>query len=197
MTIATRHPAPHTYEVSTPPAFTPIVRPMRDDEFPWAIHSWSQGWKDAPGNRSRTWSDYKESATGVQRVRDALCRPDCTRLAVEGPMPDRAVGWLALSRRPGYDVVHWVYVSRQFRRARSRGCAPFGAMTGLLGHVVLQRSVVYTFQAACDPKLPRIPPDPGRPEATPVLGRNDVWLAEYLRDRGHTVSYVPFAEWSR
>lgn len=193
MTVATRHPAPHAYEASTPPAFTPIARAMRDDELPWAIHSWGQAWKDSPANRSRTWGDYK--AHHLSPIRDALCRADCMRVAIEGPAPGRAIGWLALSRRPGYDAVHWVYVSRQYRRARSRGVAPFGAMVGLLGHVVLQRSVVYTFQAACDSKLPPRPNVPG--ETGCRLGRNDVWLAEYLRDRGHTVSYEPFAEWSR
>lgn len=195
MSATTRHPAPHAYELATPPAFTPIVRAMRDDELPWAIHSWSQGWKDAPGNRARTWGDYKTSSTGVQVVRDALCRGDCTRLAVDGPAPGRAVGWLALSRRPGYDAVHWVYVAKPFRRARSRGCAPFGAMVALLGHVVLQRSVVYTFEAACDPRLPRIPARAGERDSR--TGRNDVWLAEYLRDRGHVVSHVPYAEWAK
>lgn len=188
----TQHPKPPG---PTPPAFTPIVRPMRDDELPWAIHSWSQGWKDAPGNRCRTWGDYKTSPTGVQTVRDALCRRDCTRLAVDGPVPGRAVGWLVLSRRPGYDAVHWVYVAKQFRRARSRCGAPFGAMTGLLGHVVLQRSVVYTFEAACDPRLPRIPARAGERDSRP--GRNDVWLAEMLRDRGHVVSHEPYAEWAK
>ena len=196
MTIATHHPAPHAYEVTAPPAFTPIARPMRDDELPWAIHSWSQAWKDAPANRGKTWGDYK--AHHLHPIRDALCRADCVRVAIEGPVPGRAVGWLALSRRPGYDAVHWVYVGKQFRRARSRQLAPFGAMTGLLGHVVLQRSVVYTFQAACDPRLPRIAPRPNVPgEVDGRLGRNDVWLAEFLRDRGHVVSYEPFAEWSR
>lgn len=201
MTVATRHPAPHVDTKAHPrppgpdPApFTPIVRPMRDDELIWAIHSMGNGWKDAPGNRSRTWGDYKASATGVQVVRDAICRPDCTRLAVDGPVEGRAVGWLVLSRRPGYDAVHWVYVAKQFRRARSRGLAPFGAMTGLLGHVVLKRSVVYTFEAACDPRLPRLPP---RENQDARLGRNDVWLADHLRDRGHVVSYEPYAEWSR
>lgn len=195
MTVATRYPAPHAYEVTSPPAFVPVVRAMRDDEFPWAIHSWSQGWKDAPPNRTRTWGDYKASATGVQIIRDALCRRDCIRLAVDGPEPARAVGWLVLSRRPGYDAVHWVYVAKQYRRARSRGFAPRGAMTGLLEHMGLQRSVVYTFEAACDPRLPRIPARAGERESRP--GRNDVWLAEHLRERGHTVSHVPYTEWSK
>lgn len=193
MTIATRHPAPHAYEIAAPPAFTPIVRPMRDDEIVWAIHSMGKAWKDSPSMRQKTHADFK--AVHWQVVRDALCRSDCTRLAVEGPVPGRAVGWLALSRRPGYDAVHWVYVAKPFRRARSRGCAPFGAMTGLLGHVVLQRSVVYTFEAACDSRLPRIPARAGERDSRP--GRNDVWLAEYLRDRGHVVSHVPYAEWAK
>lgn len=194
MTVATHFPAPHTYEVAAPPPFVAVVRAMRDDEFPWAIHSWSQGWKDAPGNRARTWGDYKTSPTGVQIVRDALSRADCTRLAVDGSLPGRAIGWLVLSRRPGYDVVHWVYVAKQFRRARSRGLAPVGAMAGMLEHAELQRSLVYTFQAACDHRLPRIPARAGERDSRP--GRNDVWLAEHLRDRGHVVSYVPYAEWA-
>lgn len=163
---------------------------MREDEIPWAIHSWYHGWKDSPAHRNRTWSDYK--AMHVQTVRDALTRPDTQRLSVDGPIPGRAVGWMAWCRGRSIDAIHWVYTSKQFRRARENGIAPAGVMTLLFDAAGLRRSVVYTFHAAVSPSLPRVG-QPGRQER----GRNDHWISDLLRERGHTVSHEPFAEWAK
>lgn len=168
-----------TYTVVPAPAFVPAVRPMRDDELPYAIHSWSQGYHDAPGMRRKSWRDYK--AIHVPVLRDALCRHDTQRLAVDGPVPGRAIGWLAFARWPSIDTLHWVYVAKPYRQARSRGLSPLGAMSALLERAGLRKHVTYTF----------LGPHSSR------SARSDEWIAELLRSRGAIVSHVPFQEWSR
>jgi hypothetical protein len=160
-----------TYTVVPPPAFVPSVRPMRDDELPYAIHSWSQGYHDAPGMRRKSWRDYK--ALHVPVLRDALCRHDTQRLAVDGPVPGRAIGWLAFARWPSIDTLHWVYVAKPYRRHK--------AMTSLLERAGLRKHVTYTF----------LGPHSSR------SARSDEWIAELLRSSGAIVSHVPFQEWSR
>lgn len=167
--IAMRRDA--TYTVVPPPEFVPTVRPMRDDELPYAIHSWSQGYHDAPGMRRKSWRDYK--ALHVPTLRDALCRHDTQRLAVEGPVPGRAIGWLAFARWPSIDTLHWVYVAKPYRRRK--------AMLALFDGAGLRRHVTYTFLG---PHCTRGP-------------RSDEWIGELMRTRGAVVSHVPFEEWSR
>lgn len=159
------------YTVVPPPEFVPTVRPMRDDELPYAIHSWSQGYHDAPGMRRKSWRDYK--ALHVPTLRDALCRHDTQRLVVEGPVPSRAIGWLAFARWPSIDTLHWVYVAKPFRRKR--------AMFAMLDAAGLRKHVTYTFLGPHSSRAPR----------------SDEWIADLLRSRGAIVSHVPFQEWSR
>jgi GNAT superfamily N-acetyltransferase len=173
MTIHVRTPDPHDYAAVPPPEFMPSVRPMRPDELPYAIHSWSQGYKDAPGMRSKTWRDYK--ALHLQPLRDALVRSDTTRLCVEAGVQNHAVGWIAFAHWPSVDAVHWVYVAKPFRR---RGC-----MRALLAAAELRRHITYTFLG---PVL--------RGRAQP---RSDEWIADMLRRSGAVVSHVPYQEWSK
>lgn len=148
-----------------------IIRPMRDDELPWAIHSWSQGHKSAPEHRKRTWRDYK--ALHLQPLRDALVRRDTTRLVVENGEPGRGAGWIAFSRWPSIDAVHWLYVSRPHRGQ--------GMALALLQHADLRRNVTYTFHG----------------EHRGTQPRPDQRIADRLRREGKIVSYVPYQEWSK
>lgn len=171
MTVHLRTPKEHDYAAVLPPEFVPRVRTMRDDELPYAIHSWSQGYKDSPAMRRKSWPDYK--ALHLQPLRDALVRDDTTRLCVDATIPGHAVGWIAFSRWPSVDAVHWVYVAKPFRR---RGC-----MRALLDAAQLRRHVTYTFLG-------------------PVRGakpRPDEWIADLLRRDGAVVSHIPYQEWSR
>lgn len=170
-------PGPHSYAPATPPAFTPRVRPMREREHNWVIHSWTEGYKGSP-NASMPWAEYKAQVVPVLRA--ALVRHD-TRILVATDAQDWAVGWLAFARWPSIDVVHWVYTSHQYRRARSRGLAPTGVMTTLLEAAGLRSHVVYTHKAAAKRKQQRA----------------DLRIADLLRSQGTTVSYHPYVEWSR
>lgn len=148
-----------------------IIRPMRDDELPWAIHSWSQGHKGSPEHRKRTWRDYK--ALHLQPIRDALVRRDSTRLVVENGTAGRGVGWVVFAHWPSIDTVHWIYVSRDHRGQ--------GMMRAMIEAAQLRRNVTYTFHGEHRGRMPR----------------PDERIADRLRRDGATVSYVPYQEWSK
>jgi hypothetical protein len=160
------------YTTVAPPPFTPHVRPMREDELPYVIDSWAEGYKHAPAMRALRYADYK--ALHVPVLRAALARPDTTVMMVDGPIPRRAVGWLALARWPSIDVVHWVYVARQYRDPDHH------VLLALLAQ--LRDRVSYTHKGQV-----------GRGERQ----RSDVWLESLLRERGATVSYIPYSEWAK
>lgn len=166
-----------------PPAFEPHVRLVREDELPYVIHSWCEGYKNSPSCRRKLWPDYK--AIDVPVLRAALARPDTTVLCAEADKPGRAVGWIAYARWPSIDAVHWIYVAHQYRRARSRGLAPIGVMMALLAAAGLRKRIVYTHQAATHHHHTRL--------RTPA----DQRIAELLRADGAAVSYVPYQEWSK
>lgn len=152
-----------------PPEFTPRVRPMRAEELPWIIHSWSEGYKNSPQMRKKPWRDYR--ALDVPVLREALARRDTIVLVAEGNVDDWGVGWLAMARWPSVDVVHWCYTTLAYRRR--------GVMTALLTD--LRPRVAYTHKGPI------------------VRGeqRADLMINELLAKRGINPTYVPYKEWSR
>lgn len=159
------------YTAVDPTPFTPTVRPMRNDEFPYVIHSFSEGFKRSPEMKRKTWADFK--ALYQPRLRDALVRSDTTILVADAHVPGHAVGWIAFARWPSIDVVHWLYVARQFRRR--------GVARALLTGAALRTRVVHTHRS----EVAR-----GQPPA-------DQLVADFLRRHGAVVSYVPYQEWSK
>lgn len=174
MTVELRRPRPERYTVADPPPFVPHVRPMRGDELPWVIHSWSEGHKDSPDTDRMRWPDYK--ALRVPMMRAALERADTAVLVCDGPVPGRGVGWLTWSRWPSIDIVHWAHTAMQFRRR--------GVFNALIERALGDRKhVVYTHEAAKRRGKGQV--------------RFDAVLVEKLRARGAVVSYIPFKEWSK
>ncbi len=156
------------YTPVPPPAFTPVIRPMRPDELPWVLHSWSEGYKNAPKMSRKTWADYK--LVDVPRLREAIARPDTTVLVAADPL-GIGVGWMAFACWPSIDVVHWVYVTMQHRLR--------GVMSALLAH--LRGRIAYTHQAAI--KRGHV--------------RADVMITDLLRGQGKVVSHIPYRDWSK
>lgn len=147
----------------------PVLRPMSPRELPWVLHSWTEGYKHAPAARRKPWSDYK--AHDVPRMREAIARPDTTVMVAADPDTGIGAGWMAFASWPMIDTVHWIYVAM---RHRGRG-----VMTALLGH--LRDRVAYTHQGPVKRKQVRA----------------DLRIADALRDQGKTVSYIPYADWSK
>lgn len=147
------------------------VRPMRSGEPAHVLHTWAEGYKGSPPMRRKLWRDYKQIDVPV--LHRALNRHDTTILVAVG-RDDLPLGWIAFASWPSIDAVHWVHTGFDFRRA--------GVMAALFAAAKLKQRVVYTHQS----EVKRGGKD-----------RADQWLARWLAARGHSVSYIPYAEWSR
>jgi hypothetical protein len=181
VTVELTIPRRAVFTVAPPPTFVPHVRAMRADELPWVLHSWSQSYKGSRRCDRMTWAAYKELV--VPTLRTAIARSDTHVLVCDGAVPGRGVGWLAWSRWPSIDTIHWIYVTHQYRRARSHGFASIGVMAALIEAAHLRGNIVYTHEGAK-------PHNRGHVQA-------DLWIADWLRGHGSTVSHVPYKEWSK
>jgi hypothetical protein len=153
-----------------------IIKPLEQRDRGYALFSWREGVKKAPGLCRLPWAYFKDTlGYALAKILD----DPTTRLLGAYTVPaDKLVGWLAMTPGKRVATVHWVHVKHEERRA--------GVMTALLDAADLGKSFVYTLRGRRDrAKLP----DGSTSKSL------DETLVAALRARGVNTTFVNLKEW--
>jgi hypothetical protein len=144
----------------------------RDDptEMGYVRGSFAEDYKESSSRLAKLpWPDFKR----LERPRLwAVIERDDTQLLVadhEGLI----AGWLAWSRGPSVDTVHWTHT--RWRVGKGELLRKRGVMTALMNAAQMKRHIAYTHRGA---------------------RRSDEWIVPWLARRGVTAAFVSLKEWS-
>lgn len=145
------------------------IRPLAQEDKPYALSSWRESHKQAPGASRMPWSFYKQKYGLI--FRELLDR-DLTLGAYIG---DVLLGFLVASPGKRITTLHWVQVKFEVsgQAVRRRG-----VMTALLEAANLGDKFVYTLK--------------GQKRKG---GSFDETLVTTLAERGQTAVYTPLIDW--
>lgn len=168
-----------------------MIRPLDSSDFGYALFSWRESYKKAPGVDRMPWAFYKDV---IVPVFERILQDSSTRVlgfysdadAVIGP--DKLAGWLAFTPGKRVDTVHWCYVKHRLDGLPAMAVRRRGIMTELLEAADLGTKFVYTLHARRDRAT--------LPDGS-VTKSLDESLAHALRARGVTATYVALKEWLR
>lgn len=169
-----------------------IVRNLDPADYGYALFTWREGAKKAPGVDRMPWSYFKD--TTVRELEKLLDDPSSVVLgayteardALVAPFllgENKLVGWLVMTPGKRVHTLHWVHVKHELDNVRVRRR---GVMTELIDAAHLGKQFVYTLRARRD--RAQLPDG----SFTKSL---DESLAVALRARGMTATYVPLKEW--
>lgn len=155
-----------------------IIRKLDADDRGYALFTWRESAKKAPGLDRLPWSYYKDAVVpDFERLLDAA--------VVHGAYTDdsKLVGWLAMTPGKRVQSLHWVYVKHELdeRRMRRRGI-----MTALLDAAELGSRFIYTLRARRDRAV--------LPDGSTTKSLDETLVAA-LRARGVIATFVPLKEW--
>lgn len=156
-----------------------IIRELDKKDLGYALCTWRESMKKAPGLDRVPWSYFKDT---VARDLERLLDDPQNRVlgAYEG---EHLLGWLAATPGKRVSTLHWVYVKHTLDGVRMRRR---GVMLALLEAAELGPRFVYTLRARRDrAKLPD-------GSMTKSL---DESLVAALRAKGVTATYVALKEW--
>lgn len=151
------------------------IRPLDKVDYGYALFTWREGHKKAPGVSRMPWSYYKDTlGYAFEKILDD------TQNRVLGAYTDdgKLLGWLAMTPGKRVHAVHWVHVKHELdgEKIRRRG-----AMTALLDAAQLGKNFVYTLRARRDRALL---PDGSTSKSL------DESLVAALRKKGVTATFV-------
>lgn len=172
--VVTGGSCPH----ETPAGGDLVLSLMADDELPYVLGSWSEGYKFSERNAKLSWAIYKKHV--VPELAAVLGRSDTFVLCAR--QGDVIVGWIAYCRGRSVDTVHWVHT--RFRIGESG--SPLrrnGIMTELINAASGRDRIVYTHRG---------PKPKHRGGVT-----SDEWISRWLAGRGVIAVFVPYEEWKK
>lgn len=158
------------------------IRPLDSEDRGYALWSWQEAHKKAPGcDRAPWWAYKREYADTFKKIVDD---PTTVMLGAYSH-DDKLIGWLVMTPGKRVSTLHWVHVKFELdgKRMRRRG-----AMLALLEEAGLTPRFAYTLRARRDRAT--------LPDGS-VTKSLDESLVAALRARGVTAVYVPMKEWLR
>lgn len=156
------------------------IRRLRDDDKGYALSSWRESHKAAPGVDRLPWAYYKREWGDL--FANIINDPNTVLLGAYD-QSDNLIGWLAATRGKRVHVVHWVQVKWKVGEKRMRRR---GVMLALLDAADLGRTFIYTLRARRDrAQLP----DGSKTKSL------DESIVAALRARGVTATYVALKDW--
>jgi len=161
-----------------------IVRQLDADDVGYALTSWRESHKPAPGVDRVPWAYYRHA--WVNKFRDLLNDSSTVLLGAythEGAL----AGWLAMTPGKRVHTLHWCYVKWKLddKSMRRRGI-----MAALLEEADLGRNFVYTLRARRLYKDERATAPQGAKSLDEVL-------VPALRAKGVNATFVDLREWLR
>lgn len=157
-----------------------IVRELDAADRGYALSSWRESHKQAPGPDRVPWSYYRHEYGEKFR---ALINDPSTALLGAYDHDGKLLGWLAMTPGKRVHTLHWVYTKW---RLDDKPMRRRGVMTALLEAADLGSKFVYTLRGR------RLQPDE-RPQID-VKTLDDI-LVPALRAKGVTATYVALKEW--
>lgn len=148
----------------------------------YALFSWREGAKKAPGLDRLPWGYYKDT---LGKTFGALLDEPATVLLGAYTPDNKLLGWLAMTPGKRVHTVHWVHVKHELdgEHLRRRGI-----MLALLEAAELGPRFIYTLRARRDRAT--------LPDGS-VTKSLDESIVAALRARGVTATYVNMKEWLR
>lgn len=159
-------------------AFT--IRKLDDEDKGYALVSWRESHKSAPGPDRVPWSYYKHEYGSV--FSKILNSPESKLLGAYSD-EDKLLGWLAMTPGRSVNTLHWVQVKYELDGVKLRRR---GLMYALLEAAELGPRFVYTLRA--------------RREKAPI-GENtsrtfdEILVHALLRDKGVVGTHVSLKDW--
>lgn len=157
-----------------------IIRDLDDTDRGYALFSWRESHKQAPGVSRMPWSYYKDTlGYAFQTILD----DKNTRMLGAYTDDNKLAGWIVMTPGKRVHTVHWVHVKYELdgEPLRRRG-----VMTALLKAADLGKNFVYTLRARRDRAT--------LPDGS-LTKSLDESLVHALRGKGVTATYVPLKEW--
>ena len=155
------------------------IRPLDKADVGYALFSWREGHKKAPGVDRVPWSYYKhEYGTAFAKILD-----DAKNVLLGAyTHENKLAGWLVMTPGKRVHTVHWVHVKHELdgKLMRRRG-----VMTALLEAAELGARFVYTLHARRDRAQ--------LPDGSTTKSLDETLVAA-LRARGISATYVPLKE---
>jgi len=146
----------------------------------YALASWRESHKAAPGVHRVPWSFYKHE---YGEIFAQIINAPTTKLLGAYATNDKLLGWLAMTPGKRVHTLHWVQVKFELDGIRMRRR---GIMTELLNAAELGPRFVYTLHARRD--RVRLPDG--------SMSRSlDESLVAALQARGIVAAYTPLKEW--
>jgi hypothetical protein len=154
-----------------------IIRALKKEDVGYALFSWRESAKKAPGLDRLPWSYFKDT---LGYAFEKILNDPSTRLLGAYSHDEKLLGWIAITPGKRVHTVHWVYVKHELdgKRMRRRG-----VMTALIDAADLGSKFVYTLRGR---RLER--------DARPFRSLDETLVAT-LRARGVTATFVPLREW--
>lgn len=157
-----------------------VIRELDQDDRGYALSSWRESHKQAPGVDRVPWPYYRHEWGEKFHT---IINDASTRLLGAYTHDGHLAGWLAMTPGKRVQTLHWCYVKWKLgdKLLRRRGI-----MTELLTAAELGRVFAYTLHARRD--RARLPDG----STTKSL---DESIVVALRDKGISANYVPLKEW--
>jgi hypothetical protein len=158
------------------------IRPLDPDDIGFALSSWRESHKAAPGVDRVPWAYYRHAWGEKFR---ALVNDSSTKLLGAYTHNNELTGWLAMTPGKRVSTLHWCYTKWKLddQPLRRRGI-----MNALLEEANLGRNFAYTLRAR------RLYKDE-RATAPPGAKSLDELIVPALRAKGVNAAYVALQEW--
>lgn len=156
------------------------IRPLDAADRGYALFSWREGHKKAPGASRVPWAYYRDT---FGHAFSKIIDDPTTRLLGAYTDGGALIGWLAATPGKRVSALHWIHVKHELAGEKIRRR---GAMTALLDAAQLGKNFVYTLRARRDRET--------LPDGS-VTKSLDESLAFALRARGVTATFVPLQEY--
>lgn len=156
------------------------IRKLRDDDKGYAISSWRESYKQAPGVDRVPWPYFK--ATVGADIANIVNNPNTVLLGAYDHA-DRLLGWIAMTPSKRMQTVHWIYVKH---KVDNQGMRRRGIASALLEAANVGRTFLYTLHARRH--RARLP-DGSTSKSF------DETLVAALRAKGIIASYLALKEW--
>ena len=155
------------------------IRKLDDEDRGYALVSWRESHKAAPGCDRVPWSFYKHE---YGKLFSKILNDPSSKLPGADDDYDNLLGWLAMSPGRSVHTLHWVHVKYESDNEKLRRR---GLMYALIDAAELGPRFIYTLRARREKA----------PEDDTIKTFDEILARALLRDKNAVATYVALKEW--